>query len=166
MISIEEKLERDRKKSLKYRNSHLEECRERCRKWQQKNVEYIKKYKKKYRIEHKNYIIEYNVEWRTKNKEYNKNRIKKWIADNYYHVLVYNRARQSKLKILSDGSITNEAILSLLGKQNSICLMCGKDISNCYTLDHIKPISKGGTNSIFNIQLLCKSCNCKKGNRE
>lgn len=33
------------------------------------------------------------------------------------------------------------------------------------TIDHIVPLAKGGTNDLENLQLLCRSCNCKKGAR-
>lgn len=32
------------------------------------------------------------------------------------------------------------------------------------TVDHILPVSKGGTNDLFNLQPMCSSCNSKKGN--
>jgi 5-methylcytosine-specific restriction endonuclease McrA len=41
------------------------------------------------------------------------------------------------------------------------CLCCGKtENPSC---DHVIPIALGGMNTIDNLQLLCKPCNCRKG---
>lgn len=41
------------------------------------------------------------------------------------------------------------------------CLFCGSEES--LTIDHIKPVSKGGSDNIENLQCLCWDCNSKKG---
>jgi len=49
-------------------------------------------------------------------------------------------------------------------KYNYTCLMCGKKEPEIkLSIDHIIPVSEGGTNWIENIQPLCRSCNSKKG---
>lgn len=43
------------------------------------------------------------------------------------------------------------------------CRSCG---SNLYPeIDHIIPLSRGGTNHPDNLQVLCRGCNAQKGNR-
>lgn len=44
------------------------------------------------------------------------------------------------------------------------CEMCGKPLSIYeFTIDHIMPISHGGTNDINNLACTCKACNTLKG---
>lgn len=52
----------------------------------------------------------------------------------------------------------------LIEKYGYKCCSCGS-IDNI-TIDHIKPLAKGGTNDLSNFQLLCKSCNSKKHTEE
>ncbi len=46
------------------------------------------------------------------------------------------------------------------------CGHCGEKLSwRNFTVDHVKPHSKGGRTSLKNAALLCRSCNSSKGNR-
>ena len=52
----------------------------------------------------------------------------------------------------------------ILTRDNSTCQCCGAKASDGVQLhiDHIKPVSKGGTNILENLQTLCKDCNLGK----
>lgn len=58
-------------------------------------------------------------------------------------------------------------VRQLINSKGNICAICGLPIENKkdLTLDHIKPISKGGLTTIENCQLAHKWCNLRKGNK-
>jgi len=51
----------------------------------------------------------------------------------------------------------------IFDRDGKVCKFC-KSVNNL-SLDHIIPVSKGGENTFNNIQVLCKSCNSRKGNK-
>ncbi len=55
---------------------------------------------------------------------------------------------------------------TLFGRQEGLCNGCKGDFPfKLFEVDHIVPQSRGGTDHLDNLQLLCSSCNRIKGNR-
>ena len=55
----------------------------------------------------------------------------------------------------------------LFGRQEGLCNGCRTLFPfRNFTVDHIVPQSKGGSDHLDNLQLLCGACNSLKGNRE
>ena len=53
--------------------------------------------------------------------------------------------------------------------RNKVMLKCNNQCVKCFSterleVDHILPFSLGGKTEIDNLQILCKTCNLKKGN--
>jgi 5-methylcytosine-specific restriction endonuclease McrA len=66
------------------------------------------------------------------------------------------RAMQS-----ADGTVTNELITFLL--ETPLCPYCCEEMTtDSVTIDHIVPISKGGTHTADNLAAVCGSCNQAK----
>lgn len=61
------------------------------------------------------------------------------------------------------GEISKRQRIRIYERDDMTCQSCrsGDDI----TLDHVIPISKGGTNDDSNLQVLCRSCNAAKKDR-
>ena len=54
----------------------------------------------------------------------------------------------------------------LFGRQEGLCAGCNVMFPfRNFTIDHIVPLSRGGTDHLENLQLLCGACNSLKGNR-
>lgn len=59
--------------------------------------------------------------------------------------------------------IPREIVDALWNRDRGMCVYCGSK-ENIH-IDHIIPFSKGGSNDIANLQLLCQKCNLEKSNK-
>ena len=60
-------------------------------------------------------------------------------------------------------SIPKATRREVFARDNYRCVQCGA--TEELTIDHIFPFALGGSNAPENLQVLCKACNFKKGNR-
>ena len=56
---------------------------------------------------------------------------------------------------------------ALYKKQQGRCIACRRKMpKDVFHIDHILPVAEGGTNEVRNLQLLCPTCNTRKGQRD
>lgn len=95
--------------------------------------------------------------WSKKDKENIKWRLR--FSENYFSERETARRRRQEATAYTSNKKIRKLIFSRDGK---FCKECGA-IKNL-TLDHITPVSCGGVDELSNLQVLCRSCNSKKGN--
>lgn len=74
----------------------------------------------------------------------------------------YARIQRGKRNSAS-GMFTRQEWLGLLDFYDHRCLACG--VTDRLSADHVIPLSRGGSNTIDNIQPLCKPCNSRKATK-
>jgi len=62
--------------------------------------------------------------------------------------------------------IKSKQRVQVLARDGYTCQMCGisRNDGAILEIDHIHPVSKGGTNELSNLQVLCRDCNAGKSN--
>lgn len=125
---------------------------------------------KQYYQENKEWLLINRNEYNHKNKEMLKIKTSKRRATNKGKLqrIIHEQKRRTN-KANSQGIHTATQILNLFELQSGKCVYCdtklNKSGNNKYHVDHIMPLSKGGSNDISNIQLLCPTCNMSKHNK-
>lgn len=75
--------------------------------------------------------------------------------------------RQHMMRRAAGKSPGQSEINKMLCLQDYECRYCGvylvRELASEYHIDHIVPVSRGGSNEIENLQILCPRCNVKKG---
>jgi 5-methylcytosine-specific restriction endonuclease McrA len=138
--------------SKEYRTKHPEKHRRSGQEWKEKNREKARAINRKWYAGHKEVSVKATL---------------RWVSNNLESTMQKRRVYKSNYKARkrnAEGSITSKEWIELCNKYGNQCLRCGRsDVK--LTLDHVIPLSLGGSNSIDNIQPLCMSCNCSKQDR-
>lgn len=119
-------------------------------------------YLQKYRAEHKEKANAYSKRYRQENKEKILDLNRRYLANNREKIRKQGQLSYAKRKA-NGGTFTNDEWFALCNQFGNVCVCCGEQ--ERLTVDHIIPITKGGTSDIGNLQPLCKSCNSRKGDR-
>lgn len=89
-------------------------------------------------------------------------RMAEWRRNNSDRMLQYWHNYKAKLR--DNGTYDADInITGLIDRDNGICQICHKPCLESPSIDHIKPVSKGGTHTWDNVQLAHLSCNIRKG---
>lgn len=91
-----------------------------------------------------------------------------WRAKNPEKVRVHLATRRA-IKANASGSHTVKDIQEIFLAQKGKCAYfrrCETSIKSEYHVDHIISLSKGGSDSRSNLQLLCPPCNCRKNAKD
>jgi len=132
--------------------------------WYRDNPDYNRKYFEKNR-EH---ILELNRNWRIANPDYMPEYLAKYLPEYHQRPEVKEADRIRSLNRYRSlvGELPKDCMAILIGRYGEACMNPDCDgLDSILTIDHVKPVSKGGLNTMDNVQILCYTCNRRKGNR-
>lgn len=130
-----------------HREDYLERNRVRVKTYQEKNRE---KYREQSRAYHE------------ANRDTHRVQMNAYRRDNLEAFAVREANRRAR-KAKAGGSFTQQEWHDLCAFYDYTCLRCGKQEPDIeLTVDHVVSLSQGGSNSIDNLQPLCRSCNTSK----
>ena len=148
---------------LRWLTNNREKKAETDKQWAAANRDKVRANHRRWRSQNQNKakIYAITLRWRENNRDRENELHREWARNNHELVIIKNHNRRAKLRN-SPGKYTPQEWRELLFRFGNKCLCCGREDAPL-TVDHVVPLSRGGTNDINNLQPLCLTCNDRKG---
>ncbi len=151
--------------SKQWTADNYEHVLEQHREWGKLNPDKKKQYNDKWRLKHRDVYLASRRRRYTIHAEERRAESADWRMRNPEKVRIQFKVRQSRLRS-AVGTHTPDDIRRIYAEQNGKCAYCGIDISlqikGSVHVDHIHPISRGGSNWPENLACACAKCNLSK----
>jgi hypothetical protein len=155
------KTEQGQASQERYRKSHRERRNQQHKEWYANNKEHAQAYTRIYNRTYKEEIKQREQE-RRKSSDYLQKRRetgRRYAASNLERRRVLQHRRS--IKMSSGKSFTLADVRKQYANQKGKCYYCHEKLT-AYHIDHVIPLSRGGTNDAFNIVIACPACNMHK----
>ena len=123
---------------------------------------------RRYRLTNKDKVRETKRVWQENNRNKTQQYEKKYRENNKEKRRTLSRNRKYRRRQIEKGSGNTVIIdkFALLSRQGGMCANCKiKGVDVVWHLDHIMPLSRGGTHTLSNVQVLCSFCNQRKSSK-
>ncbi len=176
--------EQIREYNRQWRAKNPDKCAVYNRRWVKKNWEKHLAYVRKWNKANRHKRVPFEKKWKAENPEKVAEVIRKWrVANHDQYRIIVNRARKkwaakNPAKVRANGYKRRErkrstkpcdqtsanVLCQLISDAIKLkCGICGKNMpKNDRTIDHVIPISKGGSGEIWNLRIVHMVCNSKK----
>jgi 5-methylcytosine-specific restriction endonuclease McrA len=149
-----------------WRAANKERCAAVNRAWAENNRERMEANQREWYEANKAHVAASGKLRRAANKDVIAARAKAWRQENKAHwkAMMANRRGRERA---APGRFTKDDVQRMWDAQVGICAApaCTTSLEVSCTVDHMTPLSRGGSNWPVNLQLLCKPCNCSKGTK-
>lgn len=156
-----ENRQREVERSRKFYLENGERVRERMRLYFEENRKAILARNRAYRATHRDESVQRNRMYYVANRERMNKQAKEWRQANPELCRVFSY-RKRAWKQNAQGTHTADDIRRQHKSQRGRCYYCQCKVGDKYHVDHVVPLSRGGSNGPENLVIACPKCNMEK----